>query len=163
MSDKTSIKLPKALRSARDTREIFRYLFRKAALWPEFGMAPPSGVVRRIVLLTEGFNDRTVDVLERIPNVSNLVEGLEELRLVMTAISKRGVARLRVLFPKVRIVEISAHQWRENVNTGDPRYNLETKELDIPLEDTKEDQNLEADFLRRYGHIPDFLRRIQNE
>src|SRR5688500_3215062 len=79
MNNNPSLKLPKALRTARDAREIFGYLFRKAALWPESGMAPQSGIVRRIVLLTEGFNDRTVDVLERIPNVSTLVEGLEEL------------------------------------------------------------------------------------
>lgn len=71
-------------------------------------------------------------------------------------------ARLRALFPQVKIVEISADQWKANVNTGDARYNLETKQLDIPWEDMEKDRDLEADFLRRYGHVPDFLRRSRD-
>ena len=64
---------------ARDTRDLFGYLFRKAALWPEHGMAPRTGIVRRVVLFTNGFNDRTVDTLEDVPTISDLVKGLREV------------------------------------------------------------------------------------
>jgi hypothetical protein len=103
MTKKKSTKLPKALSESRDARELFTYLLRKASLSPEDAMAPRHGIVRRVVLSTLSFNDRLVTLLERVPNLSLILEGLEELRLAQTGITKSGIERLRSLLPDVKV------------------------------------------------------------
>jgi hypothetical protein len=157
MNNRKSNKLPKVLKNARDTREIFGYLFRKAGLWPSHGMVPWDGSVKRVVLFTKDFRDSAVDLLETVPNVSDKVEGLEELRLVQTSISKAGVARLQVLFPKVKVIEVSVDQWEANMDTCLPRYNIETNKFDYPLKEPDRENDIEDQLLRRYGQIPEGL------
>jgi hypothetical protein len=115
MTKKQSTKLPKALRELRDARELFTYLLRKASLSPEDAMAPRHGIVRRVVLSTLAFNDRLVTLLERVPNLSLILEGLEELRLAQTGITKPGIKRLRSLLPDVKVNEISNEQLGDKI------------------------------------------------
>lgn len=120
-------------------------------------MAPRTGIVRRVVLFTNGFNDRTVDTLEDVPTISDLVKGLREIRLFQTKISPAGIARLKTIFPNVKINHVSAQEWDNNVNTASPRYNLETNEFDFPLDEPNkaEHEQLQAELLKRFGVIPD--------
>src|SRR6266568_876173 len=99
MASRAETKIPKAVAGARSARQLFSYFFRRAALWPEYGMRPRKGEVKRVVFFTAGFDDHVVDLLKRVPNLPKLVEGLEELRLVNTAITQKGTAKLRKLLP----------------------------------------------------------------
>jgi hypothetical protein len=158
MTKKQSTKLPKALRESRDARELFTYLIRKASLSPECAMAPRHGIVRRVVLSTLGFNDRLVALLEKVPNLSLILEGLEELRLAKTGITKSGIERLRSLLPNVKVTEISNEQWATKF-VADPRFNLETRQLDICDNDLETNRDIKRFFLERYGKIPRFLEK----
>ena len=158
MTKKQSTKLPKALRESRDARELFTYLLRKASLSPEDAMAPRHGIVRRVVLSTLGFNDRLVTLLERVPNLSLILEGLEELRLVQTGITKPGIEQLRSLLPDVKVNEISNEQWATRF-VAYPRFNVETRQLDICDNDFGKNHDIKKFFLERYGKIPRFLEK----
>ena len=156
MTKNQSTKLPKALRESRDARGLFTYFLRKASLSPEYAMAPRHGVVRRVVLSTLGFNDRLVALLERVPNLSLILEGLEEIRLAHTGITKSGIERLRSLLPDVKVIEVSNEQWLTDF-IADPRFNIETKQLDIIDNDLDKDHDVKKIFMERYGKIPRFL------
>ena len=158
MTKKQSSKLPKALRESRDAREIFTYLLRKAALSPEYAMAPRHGIVRRVVLSTLGFDDQLVALLERVPNLSSVVEGLEELRLAKTGVTKSGMERLRALLTAVKVTEISNGQWAIDF-IADPRFNVETRKLDICDNDLGKNSDIKRVFLERYGKLPRFLEK----
>lgn len=158
MTKKQPSKLPKALRESRDAREIFTYLLRKASLSPEYAMAPRHGIVRRVVLSTLGCDDQLVALLERVPNLSSVVEGLEELRLAQTGVTKSGIERLRALLPDVKVNEISNEQWGVNF-VADPRFNVETRKLDICDTDLGEDYDTKRVFLERYGKVPRFIEK----
>ncbi|HLH56947.1 MAG TPA: hypothetical protein VKY92_25425 [Verrucomicrobiae bacterium] len=118
--------LPKELEHATDARAIFNYLFKKARLWPEYKMSPREGDVRKIVLFSEGFNDKTVTLLQQIPKVKYHCRSIEEVRLVCTKITPTGVARLKALFGKSVISVVGCDEWEKNVNTGNPDFDLKT-------------------------------------
>ena len=156
MTKNQSTKLPKALRESRDARELFDYFLRKASLSPEYAMAPRHGVVRRVVLSTLGSNDRLVALLERVPNLSLILEGLEEIRLAHTGITKSGIDRLRALLPDVKVTELSNDQWLTDF-IADPRFNIKTKQLDIFDNELDKDHDVKKVFMERYGKVPRFL------
>lgn len=151
-------KLPKALQNARDTRDVFTFFFNKAALAPEYCMAPRQGIVRRVVLKNRYFNDRFLNVLETIPNLPERLKGLEELRIVQAAFTQTGIERLRILLPGVRLIEISDEQVATKFIT-DPRFNVETKQLDISDDGPANNYDIKAFFMERYGEIPRFLQK----
>jgi len=81
---------------------------------------------------------------------------LEELRLAQTGITKPGIKRLRSLLPDVKVNEISNEQWATRF-VADPRFNIETKQLDICDNDLEKNCDIKRFFLERYGKIPRFL------
>ena len=145
--------LPIALQRAQDTREVFSFFFKKAALWPDGLMAPQRGRVRRVVLMTEDFNERFVSLLEMIPELSRKVEGLEELRLGATAITHVGEERLRSLFPGIKVTRVSDEQLATNWCLC-PRFNLELGLFDIPDEENPDTEDIEQVMLKRFGRLP---------
>ena len=146
--------LPSALQRAQDTREVFSFFFKKAALWPEAKMAPQQGRVRRVVLMTRSFNDRFVALLEMIPKLSRKVEGLEELRFWGTAITQAGEERLRSLLPGVKVTNVSDEQFATTKGCLCPRFNLELGSFDIPEEENPDAEDIEQVMLKRFGRLP---------
>jgi hypothetical protein len=146
--------LPIALQRAQDTREVFSFFFKKAALWPDGLMAPQRGRVRRVVLMTEDFNDRFVSLLEMIPELSRKVEGLEELRFWGTAITQAGEERLRSLLPGVKVTKVSDEQFATTNGCLCPRFNLEVGSFDIPEEENPDAEDIEQVMLKRFGGLP---------
>lgn len=147
--------LPRELKRVEDARQLFAYFFKRAKLWPQYKMWPSTGALRRVVLITHGFDDRMVNLLERVSNLKQIIEGLEEIRLVMTKMSDKGVAKLRSLMPGVEINVVSDEAWESNVELSNPAYDFVSGKIEAAEkhEDPGRDDNadLEALFRQRYG------------
>ena len=147
-------KLPKSLMAAKDARQLFGYFLKRAALSPGPAMRPEKGPVKRVVLFTEDFDDRFVDRLARAPNLRELTQELQELRLVCTLVTLAGVSRLKELLPNVQVNLVPVSDWEKNVDTGNPEYNLETREYDMrTTRDDSKVEMLQHDLEKRYGHL----------
>ena len=119
-------RVPQSIGDSKDARSLFSYLLRQAALWPEYSMAPKKGPVKRVVLFTRGFNDRTVASLSTIKNLDALLKEVREVRLVATAVTTAGARRLQRLIPDTKVNLVSDVAWMNNVQTSNPNYDLET-------------------------------------
>ena len=85
-----------------------------------------------------------------------ILEGLEEIRLAQTGITKSGIDRLRALLPDVKVTELSNDQWLTDF-IADPRFNIKTKQLDIFDNELDKDHDVKKVFMERYGKVPRFL------
>lgn len=92
-------------------------------------MTPKDGALKRVVLWSEAFSDRTLDLLAKIENLQSVVGGVEELRFVATRVTPAGVRLLQRLIPHTKVNLVSEEAWMVNVQTSDPDYNLETGSL----------------------------------
>jgi hypothetical protein len=88
---------------AGSAEEVFEALIRKAQCHPPNGMFFEEGVLRKVHFFGAEFNDKYVDLLETVPNLSQLCDGLRELHLMATRIKPPAVARLRKLLPGVDV------------------------------------------------------------
>lgn len=143
------------LQEAKTSRDVFRALFKLVGLWPEYGMAPETGSVRRVVLFTNGFNDDVIRLLQHVSNISSVMSELREIRLVQTRISEEGELELRRLMPSVKIVRVSEATWMRCPESGDPRFDLEKQEMDYPRPVAQSsDTSVTDDLIRRFGKVP---------
>jgi hypothetical protein len=98
-------------------------------------MSPGEGKLQKVVLLTEAFGDDTVEALAQLANLQALFADLKEIRLVETAITANAVRRLKSLLPNVTINIVTHEQWKSNVQTSNPNFDLESGKLDEPVPD----------------------------
>jgi hypothetical protein len=147
--------VPAELMCPADARAIFNYLFKKARLWPEYKMSPREGEVRRVVLFSDAFNDKTVKLLEQIPGVKSCCSSLQEMRLVCTKITPEGVARMKQLFSNSEVNVVPCDEWEKNVDTGNPEFDLKSGKFREPSNprSTPNSQSSESRkmLLERYG------------
>jgi hypothetical protein len=119
-------------------------------------MAPKDGALKRVVLWSEAFSDRTVDLLAKIENLQRIVRGVEELRFVATRVTPAGVRLLQRLIPHTRVNLVSGDAWMVNVQTRDPDYSLEAgsfKKQPVPPEAERLDSEAKIGEMlkQRYG------------
>ena len=147
--------VPKAIRESKDARDLFGYFFRKAALGSEPAMRPVSGRLRKVVLFNNDFTNKMVEILEQTPNVRQLMQGVEEVRLIATSVTPGGVERLRKLLPDVYFAVFTSEGYRRNRKISNPDYDLGTGVLHVvPLtadEIAKKEAAVEALWRDRYG------------
>jgi hypothetical protein len=86
-------------------RELFTGLLNKAHCWPGSALKLGGDKVIEARFFGAEYNDRYVDILESVPNVSELCKDLRVLTLEATRIKPAAEERLKALFPaaKVRI------------------------------------------------------------
>jgi hypothetical protein len=97
---------PKAFPAA-TPRELFTGLVNKAHCWPGTALKLDGDKVIEARFFGAEYNDKYVDILESVPNVSELCKDLRVLTLEATRIKPPAVERLKALFPtaKVRITK----------------------------------------------------------
>jgi hypothetical protein len=88
---------------AESAKELFEALLRKAQCHPPDLMFFEDGVLRIVYFFGADFNDKYVELLESVPNVAHLCEGLRELHLRATRIKPPAVERLRAILPHVDV------------------------------------------------------------
>jgi hypothetical protein len=93
---------PKAF-PASTPRELFTALMNKASIWPSTVLKFNGDNVIEAVFFGAEFNDKYVDILESVPNVSELCKDLRVLNLEATRIKPAGVLRLKALFPAAEV------------------------------------------------------------
>lgn len=86
-------------------REMFEFLLCKAQTPPDAGnvMKLEGGRVVQVTFFGAEFNDKSVDLIEQVPNVQELCKDLRELVLQDTRIKPPAVERLRRLLPNARV------------------------------------------------------------
>jgi hypothetical protein len=97
---------------AASAKELFEALMRKAQLHPSNSMFFEDGVLRIVHFFGAEFNDKYVDLLESVPKVAQLCEGLRELHLMATRIKPPAVERLRKILPGV---DVQVLAYKDNV------------------------------------------------
>jgi hypothetical protein len=92
---------PKAFPAA-TPRELLTGLMNKGSIWPDSVLKFDGDNVIEAKFFGANFNDKYVDILESVPDVSELCKDLRLLTLEATRIKPGGVERRKALFPKAK-------------------------------------------------------------
>jgi hypothetical protein len=87
--------------------DAWLYIYRRVCLDYEAHLMWEDDRVRCAVQIGPDFNDKTVDLLERLADRLGAGLDLQELRLIGTRVTDRGLQRLERLFPNARIARYS--------------------------------------------------------
>jgi hypothetical protein len=93
---------PKAFPAA-TPRELFTGLMNKGSIWPASVLKFDGDNVIEAKFFGANFNDKYVDILESVPDVSELCKDLRVVTLEATRIKPAGVERLKALFPQAKV------------------------------------------------------------
>lgn len=108
----------------RSLEDLCLYIFKLAHLDGSYQILKTDARVQRWVWFGHEFSDRLVAVVVQVlPQIADR-NNLEELRLVATRVTNRGVERLRRAFPKARVRvysdEEDAKDWQLSQAAYDP-------------------------------------------
>jgi hypothetical protein len=84
-------------------RELFTGLMNKASIWPGSALKLDGDKVIEATFFGAEFNDKYVEILDSVPNVTELCKDLRVLILQATRIKPAGVERLKALFPQAEL------------------------------------------------------------
>lgn len=113
---------PRAAKSCRSLEDLCRYVFKLAGLDGEYQMLMVGPALKRWVWHGHTFTDRFVNVVQEIAPLLPDRDHLEELRLVATRVTARGVERLRGIFPESKVTVYTDEDSDENWQLSQATY-----------------------------------------
>ena len=102
--------------------QIWAVLFHKAGLMFGHQVKRVNGRIVRVVCFGADWKDKLFAKLESVDGVPSKCSSIEEIRLVSTRVTAKGIEQLKHALPGAKIVIVSKSMWMDDSGWASPEY-----------------------------------------